>query len=97
MIHGGVYGMLGQVTTILPHNGPCLECIFPRREENGQKIPVFGPAAGFTASFQAMEVIKLLTGIGELLKGRILYFNGELMECIFADVARRSDCSVCGG
>ncbi len=96
LVHGGVYGMLGQVTTILPGGGPCLECIFPRKKERGDKIPVFGPTAGFTASFQALEVIKLLTGIGELLKGRLLYFNGEIMECIFADVKRREDCPGCG-
>ena len=96
LVHGGVYGMLGQVTTILPGNGPCLECIFPHKEERGDKVPVFGPTAGFTASFQALEVIKLLTGIGEVLNGRILYFNGEIMECVFADVSRREDCPGCG-
>ena len=97
LVHGGVYGMLGQVTTILPGDGPCLECIFPHKEERGEKIPVFGPTAGFTASFQVLEVIKLLTGIGELLHGRLLYFNGEIMECIFAEVKKREDCEGCGG
>jgi len=96
LVHGGVYGMLGQVTTILPGDGPCLECIFPHKEERGEKIPVFGPTAGFTASFQVLEVIKLLTGIGELLHGRLLYFNGEIMECIFAEVKKREDCEGCG-
>ncbi len=96
LVHGGVYGMLGQVTTILPGDGPCLECIFPHREEKGDKVPVFGPAAGVTASLQALEVIKLLTGIGKLLRGRLLYVNGEIMECVIADVKRREDCPGCG-
>jgi len=96
LVHGGVYGMLGQVTTILPGDGPCLECIFPHKEERGNTIPVFGPTAGFTASLQVLEVIKLLTGIGELLRGRLLYFNGEIMECIFAEVEKREDCQGCG-
>ena len=97
LVHGGVYGMLGQVTTILPGDGPCLECIFPHKEEREDTVPVFGPTAGFTASFQALEVIKLLTGLGELLRGRLLYFNGEIMECVFAEVRKRENCEGCGG
>jgi adenylyltransferase/sulfurtransferase len=96
LIHGGVYGMMGQLTTIIPGKTPCLECIFPSKKEKKGSIPVFGPAAGLIASLQSMEVIKLLSGTGETLLGKLLYFNGEVMECVTADVTRNEDCPVCG-
>jgi adenylyltransferase/sulfurtransferase len=96
LIHGGVYGMMGQLTSFLPDAGPCFECIFPQGEESKKPTPILGPAAGFIASLQVLEVIKLLTGTGKLLTGRLLYFNAELMACSFADVSRRVDCPVCG-
>ena len=95
LIHGGVYGMIGQLTTILPGRTPCLECIFPRRETPPETVPVFGPTAGFIASLQALEVIKLIAGVGENLLGRFLYFNGETMECFVTEFHRRGDCPVC--
>lgn len=97
LIHGGVYGMIGQLTTIIPHKGPCLECIFPRdKGKEKDTIPVFGPTAGFIASLQALEVIKLLAEIEVHLIGRMLYFNGETMQSFLANVSRRVDCPVCG-
>ncbi len=98
LIHGGVYGMMGQLTTIIPGKTPCLECIFPRKEETDQgPIPVFGPTAGTIASLQALETIKLLSGVGKLLAGRLLYFNGQEMECLLVDVQSRDKCPICGG
>ncbi len=97
LIHGGVYGMVGQLTTILPSKTPCLECIFPKVEEADQEpIPVFGPTAGTIASLQALETIKLLSETGTLLAGHLLYFNGEVMKCHLVDVQARDDCPVCG-
>ncbi len=97
LIHGGVYGMMGQLTTLLPPETPCLACIFPpQRGEKKESIPVFGPTAGFIASLQALETIKLLSGVGKLLAGRLLYFNGEVMESVLIDVKPRPACPVCG-
>lgn len=96
LIHGGVYGMMGQLTTIIPGKTPCLECIFPVKDEEKGTIPIFGPTAGFIASLQVLEVIKLLTDVGEIMAGKLLYFNGEIMECILVEVKRREDCPVCG-
>jgi len=98
LIHGGVYGMMGQLTTIIPGHTPCLECLFPRRPEVKEDIPlpVFGPTAGLIASLQSLEVIKLLSGIGETLQGKLLYINGEMMECVTAEVTKKGDCPACG-
>jgi len=39
LIHGGVYGMMGQLTTIIPGRTPCLECIFPSKKEKKVEVP----------------------------------------------------------
>lgn len=48
------------------------------------------------AVLQVTEVIKLLAGFGDLLIGKMLYFNGETMEFTFLDLIRSPDCGVCG-
>lgn len=95
-IHGGVHGLLGQVTTIIPHKGPCLRCIFPREIEEQKPPPVLGPTPAMVASIQAMEAIKVLVGIGRPLVGRILLINGEGMEITTIKVGRDPQCPICG-
>ncbi|MHB8828728.1 MAG: HesA/MoeB/ThiF family protein [Syntrophales bacterium] len=98
-IYGGISGLEGQLTTIIPGKTPCLECIYPRGIGEGKRLPfpVFGAAPALVASLQTMEAIKLLAGFGELLTGRILYVNGETMEFNIIKIERKKDCAVCGG
>jgi adenylyltransferase/sulfurtransferase len=95
-IHGGVRGLRGEVTTILPGKTPCLRCLFPDSSGAKEVIPVFGVTASATASFQAMEAIKLISGFGRLLTGRILYIHGKEMEFYTVEFRRRTDCVTCG-
>ena len=94
-VHGGINGLLGQVTTIVPGETPCLACIYPTLPEDEGTIPVFGVTPALVASLQVMEAIKLIAGIGETLEGRMLYFNGETMEFAYEDLAKDPKCSVC--
>ncbi|ASJ10631.1 adenylyltransferase [Thermococcus sp. P6] len=72
LVHGAVEGTFGQVTTIVPGKTLSLRGIFPNVREKKGKFPILGPTAGVIGSIQAMEVIKLLTGIGEPLLNRLL-------------------------
>lgn len=96
-IHGGIYGFMGEATTIIPGRTPCLECIYPRGTEVKKPFPVFGATPALIASIQVMEAIKLIGGFGRLLAGRMLYFNGENMEFWITDIERDPKCPVCGG
>lgn len=68
---------MGQVMTYVPDKGPCYRCIFEDIPE-GEDIPncsiagIMGAVTGVIGSLQALEAIKYITGIGELLVGRIL-------------------------
>ncbi|MFW6111267.1 MAG: HesA/MoeB/ThiF family protein [Thermoproteota archaeon] len=94
-VHAGVSELHGQVTTILPHKGPCLRCLFPHDPPETEKVPVAGVTPALFASLQVMETIKIITGLGKPLTGRMLFGNGETMEFETAEVTRNSDCQVC--
>jgi len=95
-IHGGVHGLFGEVTTILPGRTPCLACIFPKVPRRKGLFPVFGVTPALIAILQVTEAIKLLAGFGSLLTGKMLYFNGETMDFIFRDLVKNQNCKVCG-
>ncbi|RLB02524.1 MAG: adenylyltransferase [Deltaproteobacteria bacterium] len=95
-IHGGIHGLLSQITTIIPRRGPCLRCIFPQEVEGKKPFPVLGATPAMVASLQVMEAIKVLVGMGELLVGRMLLINGEVMEIATIEVKRNPQCPVCG-
>jgi len=95
-IHGGVYGLLGEVTTIIPGETPCLACIFPTAPKKEGTIPVFGVTPAFIGALQAAEAIKLLAGFGNLLTNRMLYVDGTAMEFSFCPLTKNPDCRVCG-
>jgi adenylyltransferase/sulfurtransferase len=97
LIHGGIYGMMGEITTIIPGRTPCFECIFPRDVEGKSPFPVFGFTPALIASLQVMEAIKLLAGFGELLAGKMLYVRGEEMIFMTVDLQKNKACRVCGG
>lgn len=95
LVHGAVEGMGGHVLTILP-GGPCLRCAFPKMPDRRGPVPVLGAAAGVIGSMQAMETVKLITGIGERTEGRALFFDmkdGRVDEVQFARDPACPDCS----
>lgn len=96
-IHGAVHGLDGEITTMIPGQTACLSCIYPEVPARGGAVPVFGVTPALIASLQVMEVIKLFSGLGDLLAGRMLYFAGETMEFTTVKINRRQDCRVCGG
>jgi len=95
-VHAGIYSLYGQITTILPGKGPCLQCILPKPPPEEEKFPVLGATAGTLGLLEVLETIKIITGLGEPLVGRMLHFDGETMSFQEIRVERRPDCPVCG-
>ena len=96
-IHGAVEGLVGQMMTIVPGKGPCLKCLVPHEPPKKPIFPVLGATPGVIGCIQAMETIKLITGVGELLVGRLLIFNGNDMTFNEVKIKRNPRCPVCGG
>ncbi len=81
LIHGGVNAYYGQVTTVVPGETPCLKCILGPARSSGRESPqVLGPTAGVVGVLQAAEAVKLLAGVGELLKNKLLIVDLKRME-----------------
>ena len=95
-VHAGIHSLYGQITTVLPGKGPCLQCILPKIPPEEEKFPVLGATAGALGLLEALETIKIITGLGEPLVGRMLHFDGETMSFQEIRVERRRDCPVCG-
>lgn len=95
IFHGAVYGFDGRVTTIIPGKTPCLACLY-REASPVIKFPVIGVAPAIIACIQAAEVIKYIVGIGELLTGRLLIFDGLRSKYMEVAVKKKPNCTECG-
>ncbi|MEW6668293.1 MAG: HesA/MoeB/ThiF family protein [Thermodesulfobacteriota bacterium] len=95
LIHAGVSGLRGQITFLQPPETPCLRCLFPIADPSGA-VPIVGCTAGVLGTLQAAECIKYLTGQGQVLRNRLLLWDGETMEFHEAGVERNPECPVCG-
>ncbi len=97
LIECAMYSLEGQITTIVPGETPCLACIYPEDPPAWKRqFPVFGAVSGLAACIGAMEGIKLLSGMGASLKGKMLYYDTGSMNFHTFEVKRRPDCPVCG-
>ena len=94
LVHAGVQGIAGQVSFLHPKETPCLECIYGKMEDPGPS-PIAGAIAGIIGSIQALEVLKFITGCGEVLKNKILIVDGGSMTCHETAIVRNNNCPVC--
>jgi molybdopterin/thiamine biosynthesis adenylyltransferase len=81
-------------------DAPCYHCLFEEdaqaHEERCATMGVFAPRVGIVGTFQAMEAIKLLTGVGESLAGRLMLFDALASRWHEVRLARDPQCRVCG-
>ncbi len=79
---------------------PCYACIFPPdanfEEARCSTMGVFAPLVGIIGSMQAAEALKLLSGAGESIAGRLLMLDGRSMEWNDIRLPRNTSCPVCG-
>jgi len=95
LIHGAVDGFQGRVMTILPGRSACLQCMHkgPVAEKT---VPVIGVTPAVIGGLQATEAIKYITGIGELLAGRMISYDGLTLKFNEFKVERNPECQACG-
>jgi molybdopterin/thiamine biosynthesis adenylyltransferase len=94
--HGAVYGFEGRAMTVIPGKSACLNCLYHGATAVKTRFPVIGVAPAVIGSIQATEVIKYLTGLGELLTDRLLNYDGLTMKFTEFKITRDPDCAVCG-
>lgn len=99
MIDSAMNGMEATLTALVPPDPPCLQCFVPEVPEwwDPMGFGVLGAHSGSLGALTAIEAVKVLTGFGEPLKGKLLVYDTEDMSFDKYDLHRRPDCPVCGG
>ena len=102
LVSGSAIGTEGQLTVYNWQGGPCYRCLYPKPSvsagcascsENG----VLGPVPGLVGVLQAVEAIKILTGMPGTMHDRLLMYDS--MQCSFLSVKKppkQPNCPVCG-
>lgn len=98
--HGGILRFEGQTFTHLPGTA-CYRCLFgspppPDAVPTCSQAGVLGAIAGMLGTIQAAEVLKYLTGVGELLVDKLLTFNAKTMDFRKIRTHRHEGCPICG-
>jgi sulfur-carrier protein adenylyltransferase/sulfurtransferase len=100
-VYGSIFRFEGQASVFGYQDGPCYRCLYPEPPPPGL-VPscaeggVLGILPGTIGLIQATEAVKIILGIGETLKGRLLLYDALGMRFRELKLRRDRDCPVCG-
>jgi molybdopterin/thiamine biosynthesis adenylyltransferase/rhodanese-related sulfurtransferase len=100
-VWGSIYRFDGQASVFWSAHGPCYRCLYPEPPPPGM-VPscaeggVLGVLCGSIGSIQVTEAIKLLTGIGDPLVGRLMVYDALDMTYRAIKIRKDPDCPLCG-
>lgn len=102
LVSGAAIRMEGQVAVFDSENpeSPCYQCLYTECDDDDASCSqngVMAPLVGIIGSVQAMETIKLITGIGNSLVGRLLLLDAATMQWREMKLPRDPSCPACGG
>ncbi len=101
LVSGAAIQFDGQISVFDPRSetSPCYACVFPPQatfeETRCATMGVFAPLVGIIGSMQAAEALKLITGVGTSLAGRLLMLDGRAMEWSEVRLSRQKSCQFC--
>jgi adenylyltransferase/sulfurtransferase len=100
-VYGSIFRFEGQVSIFDAQHGPCYRCLFPEPPPPGL-VPtcaeggVFGVLPGTIGSIQATEVIKLVTGAGTPLVGKLILYDALDVSFQTVKLRKNPHCKICG-
>jgi molybdopterin/thiamine biosynthesis adenylyltransferase len=98
LVDCAMYEMDAQLTCVVPGQSACLACLYPETPPVWKRqFPVFGAVAGTIGAWGAMEAIKLLSGLGTPLTGRMLMLDLRQGMSRQFNTIRNPTCAICGG
>ena len=96
MVECAMYETEAQITTFAPGQTGCLRCLYPEAPDDWRRrFPVIGAVSGAVGCLGAMEVIKIVAGLGEPLYNRLLTCDLRAMSFNTVRLRPRTDCPVC--
>ena len=102
LVSGAAIRMEAQISVFTNENvdSPCYRCLYkdePGPADACSQSGVLGPLVGIIGSMQALETLKLLSGMGTSLGGRLLLLDAQQLEWRTLRLRRDPSCPVCGG
>src|ERR1700753_3742552 len=100
-VWGSIYRFDGQASVFWAEYGPCYRCLYPEPPPPGM-VPscaeggVLGVLCASIGSIQVNEAIKLITGIGDSLNGRLMIYDALEMTYRSVKINKDPDCAICG-
>jgi adenylyltransferase/sulfurtransferase len=100
LVTGAILGFEGQLTVVVPGDGPCYRCLFedpppPGALPSPQEVGLLGVIPGVIGTLQATEVLKLIISSGKILKGDLLIYNALKGAFRKVKIPRNPECPVC--
>ena len=100
LVTGAVFKFEGQLTVFVPGEGPCYRCLFEEPPPPGilpspQGLGLLGVVPGVIGTLQAAEVIKLIVGTGQILKGELLIYDALKTSFRKVKIPKNPDCAIC--
>ncbi len=98
LVSGAIGRWTGQVAVFA--GKPCYRCLVPEIPPDAETcamVGVIGALAGVIGAMMALEAVKLLTGAGEPLTGRLLVYDGLVGESRTLRIGADPECPACGG
>lgn len=96
LIDAAQWGMTGTLLVVSPGKTACLECVYPEPPPFEELFPVVGAISSAIGSLAALEAVKILSGVGKPLWGKMLTYDGHQGRTATVTLARRGDCPCCG-
>ncbi len=101
LVSGAAIRWEGQVAVFDPRSpaSPCYRCLYEESEDGALRCAengVIAPLVGIIGACQALETVKLITGVGETLTGYVLYLDGKRMEWRRLRLPKLPGCPACG-
>ena len=100
-VWGSIYRFDGQASVFWAEHGPCYRCLYPEPPPPGM-VPscaeggVLGVLCASIGSIQVTEAIKLISGIGDSLLGRLMVYDAREMDYRQVTIHKDPNCAVCG-
>ena len=96
LIDAAQWGMTGTMMVVEPGKSACLACVYPETPPFEEFFPVVGAISSMTGTMAALEAIKILSGTGKPVYGKMLTYDAFEGRMTTIQLERRADCPVCG-
>jgi adenylyltransferase/sulfurtransferase len=101
LVTGAIFKFEGQLTVVIPGDGPCYRCLFeepppPELRRSPQDAGLLGAIPGVIGALQATEVLKIIIGLGGIMKGELLIWEALKSSFRKVKIPKNPECPLCG-